>query len=111
MPNEMAHYAADCWDAEIKSSYGWIECVGCADRSAYDLSVHSKRTGQALVATQVLPEPIVTERAVAEYNKKTFGKTFGKDMPLVLEVLNKYDEEQLMKLKGELEAGFVNHAG
>ncbi|CAG8655128.1 3110_t:CDS:2, partial [Scutellospora calospora] len=31
MPNEMAHYACDCWDAEIQSSYGWIECVGCAD--------------------------------------------------------------------------------
>lgn len=105
MPNEMAHYAADCWDAEIQSSYGWIECVGCADRSAYDLSVHSKRTGQALVASQVLAEPIVTERAVAEYNKKTFGKTFGKDMPAILEVLNKYNDEELMKLKGELEAG------
>jgi glycyl-tRNA synthetase len=32
---EMAHYAADCWDAEIKLSYGWIECVGHADRSCY----------------------------------------------------------------------------
>ena len=28
LPNEMAHYAADCWDAEIECSYGWIECVG-----------------------------------------------------------------------------------
>jgi glycyl-tRNA synthetase len=34
MANEMAHYAADCWDAELFTSYGWIECVGCADRSA-----------------------------------------------------------------------------
>ena len=22
---EMAHYASDCWDAEILSSYGWVE--------------------------------------------------------------------------------------
>jgi len=42
MSNEMAHYACDCWDAELLTSYGWIECVGCADRSAYDLSQHSK---------------------------------------------------------------------
>ena len=28
MKNEMAHYACDCWDAEIETSYGWIECVG-----------------------------------------------------------------------------------
>src|SRR5690606_14586648 len=33
MANEMAHYATDCWDAELHTSYGWIECVGCADRS------------------------------------------------------------------------------
>ena len=42
MNNEMAHYACDCWDAEMLTSYGWIECVGCADRSAFDLSQHSK---------------------------------------------------------------------
>jgi glycyl-tRNA synthetase len=28
MANEMAHYAQDCWDTEILTSYGWIECVG-----------------------------------------------------------------------------------
>lgn len=32
MANEMAHYACDCWDAECLTSYGWVECVGCADR-------------------------------------------------------------------------------
>ncbi|VVA40922.1 PREDICTED: glycine--tRNA ligase, partial [Prunus dulcis] len=46
----MAHYAVDCWDAEIESSYGWIECVGIADRSAYDLRAHSEKSGEALVA-------------------------------------------------------------
>lgn len=24
----MAHYAKDCWDAEVETSYGWVECVG-----------------------------------------------------------------------------------
>lgn len=44
--NEMAHYACDCWDAECLTSYGWIECVGCADRSAFDLTQHTKATGK-----------------------------------------------------------------
>ena len=44
--NEMAHYASDCWDAEILTSYGWIEAVGCADRSAFDLKNHAKATGK-----------------------------------------------------------------
>lgn len=43
LANEMAHYATDCWDAEIECSYGWIECVGIADRSDYDLRAHSVR--------------------------------------------------------------------
>ena len=46
MATEMAHYATDCWDAELHTSYGWSEVVGCADRSAYDLTVHMKKTGE-----------------------------------------------------------------
>lgn len=41
LQNEMAHYAQDCWDAEIECSYGWFECVGLADRSAFDLKAHT----------------------------------------------------------------------
>lgn len=26
-----------CWDAKIDSIYGWVECVGLANRSASDL--------------------------------------------------------------------------
>ncbi|KAI3475967.1 hypothetical protein L1887_62525 [Cichorium endivia] len=51
----------DCWDAEIHTSYGWIECVGCADRSAYDLTVHSKRTKKDLVVQKAHKEPKVID--------------------------------------------------
>ena len=79
MANEMAHYAADCWDAELLTSYGWIECVGCADRSAYDLSVHSKKTGAPLCVRETLSEPLKIEEWVAELDKKKFGPKFKKD--------------------------------
>ena len=39
LQHEMAHYAEDCWDFEVECSYGWVECAGLADRSAYDLNV------------------------------------------------------------------------
>jgi glycyl-tRNA synthetase len=58
MSNEMAHYACDCWDAECLTSYGWIECVGCADRSCYDLLQHSKATGVNLHAELTLETPV-----------------------------------------------------
>ncbi|KAG6332178.1 hypothetical protein ID866_6908 [Astraeus odoratus] len=105
MANEMAHYATDCWDAEIENSSGWTECVGCADRAAYDLSVHSARTNHPLVVRQALKEPIVTERDVPEFNKKMLGKTLGRDAGLVQRIVGEMSEEQLAKLKGELAQG------
>ena len=61
LKTEMAHYACDCWDLEIKSSYGWIECAGHADRSAYDLTVHAKATKTDLSAVTLLDKPITIE--------------------------------------------------
>lgn len=55
--DEMAHYAQDCWDAEVETSYGWIEIAGHADRSCYDLSRHGKKTKTELVAARLLPAP------------------------------------------------------
>ena len=53
----MAHYANDCWDGEIETSYGWVECVGLADRSAYDLTAHSKMSKIELTAHEKFAEP------------------------------------------------------
>ncbi|KAI8971877.1 glycyl-tRNA synthetase [Mycotypha africana] len=107
MDNEMAHYACDCWDAEILTSYGWIECVGCADRSAYDLSVHSKRTGEKLVVREQLPEPRTVELWQVEINKKTFGPKFKKDAKTVEEAINSLSEDQYAALAKQLESDGV----
>lgn len=55
--DEMAHYAVDCWDAEIEGSYGWIECVGIAHRGCYDLESHETATGKTLRARREFDEP------------------------------------------------------
>lgn len=102
MANEMAHYAADCWDAEIHTSYGWIECVGCADRSAYDLTVHMKKTGAQLVARVALPEPLVVEKEVASFDKKLMGKTFQKEAGVVQAHVSELSEKDLLALMEEL---------
>ena len=107
MANEMAHYATDCWDAEIENSTGWTECVGCADRAAYDLTVHSVRTGHPLVVRQALKEPIVTEKEVAEFNKKLLGKTFKQAAGVLQQLVEAMDEPALLKLKRELVQGCV----
>lgn len=52
LQNEMAHYATDCWDAEALTSTGWVEIVGCADRSAFDLTHHTLGSGTKLMASR-----------------------------------------------------------
>ena len=101
--NEMAHYACDCWDAEIQSSYGWIECVGCADRSAYDLTKHSERTKERLVAREVLDKPMSVTKMKASLNKKLFGPAFKKDAKDAEASLMALGEEDLKSLKAALD--------
>ncbi|KNZ47687.1 glycine--tRNA ligase [Puccinia sorghi] len=104
MDNEMAHYASDCWDAEIQSSYGWIECVGCADRSAYDLTVHSLRTGTKLVVREPLKEMIEIEKDVPVFDKKLFGPRFRQASKVVEEAVTSFDQDRLACLSKELES-------
>lgn len=98
MQNEMAHYAADCWDCELLNSYGWIECVGCADRSAYDLSVHMKATGYSLQATERLKEPKKVEEWTAQLDKKKSGPKFKKDAGKVQAALDQLTQDMREKL-------------
>lgn len=103
MENEMAHYACDCWDAELLTSYGWIECVGCADRSAYDLSVHAKKTGAPLAVRERLKEPRKYEEWQAIIEKKKFGPVFKKDAKTIENVIDSLSQEMREKLSIDLE--------
>jgi glycyl-tRNA synthetase len=78
LSTEMAHYAECCWDAELFGSYGWIECVGHADRSAYDLKVHTDKSKVELVAQETFDQPRIMEVATIKTNHALLGKTFGK---------------------------------
>lgn len=102
MANEMAHYACDCWDAELLTSSGWVECVGCADRSAYDLTVHAKKTGAPLIVRERLDVPKVVEEWAVELEKKKFGPFFKKDGKTVEAAISALSQEQLEKLAMEL---------
>ncbi|KAF1971846.1 glycyl-tRNA synthetase-like protein [Bimuria novae-zelandiae CBS 107.79] len=103
MANEMAHYAADCWDAELLTSYGWIECVGCADRSAYDLSVHMKKTGAPLVVREPRKEPLRIEEWQCELDKKKFGPKFKKDGKTVEAAIEALSQDLREKLSLDME--------
>ncbi|KAK7389814.1 hypothetical protein VNO78_25108 [Psophocarpus tetragonolobus] len=104
LANEMAHYAADCWDAEIECSYGWIECVGIADRSAYDLRAHSDKSGVPLVAHEKFSEPKEVEKLVITPVKKELGLAFKGNQRMVVEALEAMPEKEALDMKAALES-------
>ncbi|XP_022200284.2 glycine--tRNA ligase [Nilaparvata lugens] len=104
MSNEMAHYACDCWDAECLTSYGWIECVGCADRAAFDLSQHSKATNVRLMAERKLAQPKTISVTEIQPNKAVIGKTFKQKAKAIVDVLSSYSVDEIMSFKKKLEA-------
>lgn len=102
LSNEMAHYAQDCWDAEILTSYGWIECVGNADRACYDLLQHYKATNVKLVAEKKLPQPVDVNVVEAQANMALLGKSFKKEAKKIQTALQQLTSEQVAAMEEEL---------
>eukprot|EP00921_Rhytidocystis_pertsovi_P015618 GHVQ01024833.1.p1 GENE.GHVQ01024833.1~~GHVQ01024833.1.p1 ORF type:complete len:667 (+),score=90.06 GHVQ01024833.1:86-2086(+) len=102
LSTEMAHYAKDCWDAEIRCSYGWIEVVGHADRSAFDLSHHSKESKVDLMASFRYDKPKTVEFAQYIPDKKEMGKQFKKAQADVHAAITEMTDEQKMQLDATL---------
>uniref|UniRef100_A0A8R1HPL1 Glycine--tRNA ligase n=1 Tax=Caenorhabditis japonica TaxID=281687 RepID=A0A8R1HPL1_CAEJA len=102
LSNEMAHYAQDCWDAEILTSYGWIECVGNADRACYDLQQHFKATNVKLVAEKKLPQPVDVDIVEAQPNMALLGKSYKKDSRRIQAALQQLSSEDVTALEAEL---------
>eukprot|EP00825_Cyclidium_porcatum_P034741 TRINITY_DN3647_c0_g3_i1.p2 TRINITY_DN3647_c0_g3~~TRINITY_DN3647_c0_g3_i1.p2 ORF type:complete len:426 (-),score=80.65 TRINITY_DN3647_c0_g3_i1:344-1621(-) len=100
---EMAHYACDCWDAEIETSLGWVESVGIANRSAFDLKQHSQATGKELVAARPLKVPKEITIINIEYDRKTIGMTFKKDQQIITKYLSQMDEQEKTELVAHFE--------
>ena len=74
--DEMAHYAADCWDAEALLSYGWTEIVGIADRGCWDLSRHAQFSGEDLSHFKKFDEPREVEVEKIQPNSKALGPVY-----------------------------------
>ena len=104
-PKEMAHYASDCWDAEIETSYGWIEVAGHADRTCFDLSHHTEVSGVDLVASRPLKEPKLIKGIKVIPNKAVIFKNFTdkEKAKKLCDKLSKLSDEEKNNLMNEYE--------
>ena len=92
--DEMAHYAADCWDAEVLLSYGWTEIVGIADRGCWDLSRHAQFSGQDMTHFKKFDVPKEVEMDKVKAKNKALGPRFkgqAKDVAAAIEALSPSD--------------------
>ncbi|MFP4654996.1 MAG: glycine--tRNA ligase [Methanohalobium sp.] len=96
--DEMAHYAVDCWDAEIESDrFGWIETVGIADRTNYDLKAHTDASGTELSIYREYEEPETVNQLVVKPDMSKLGPAFKGKAKAVAEELKKMPPGELEK--------------
>jgi len=97
--DELAHYATECWDAELYSErFGWVECVGIADRSAYDLNAHIISSGVDMYALRPFDEPreITLKKVVPKMN--ILGPRFSGKAGKIKEQLEQMDTATVKKI-------------
>ncbi len=94
--DEMAHYAADCWDAEVPlDRLGWRELVGVADRTDYDLKAHTTVSKVNLSVFVNYDQPKKRKKTVVKPDFKALGPMFKSKAKAVGEALRALAPEQL----------------
>ncbi len=98
LPSEMAHYAIDCWDVEVETDrYGWIEIIGIADRTDFDLKSHSEHSKEDLRVFIEYDEPKTVRKLAVKPDMKKFGPIFKGDSPKIIKALEDVEASHVEK--------------
>lgn len=98
----------DCWDCELLTSYGWIECVGIADRACYDLSAHSGKSGVDLTAFETFAQPKDVQYLDRSLNKAALAKNFRANVPKIIAYFEKLSDKECQDFQAKLDSqGYV----
>jgi len=92
LPGELAHYAADCWDAETEVDGDWIEATGFATRADYDLENHAEHSGEDYTVFTQYDEPVTVERPTVDPDMSVLGPEFGSAAGAVADALQSLAE-------------------
>ncbi len=108
LPGELAHYAADCWDAEAELAGDWVEVTGFATRGSYDLDKHAEHSGEEFSVFKQYDEPITVERPTVDPEMSYLGPEFGDAAGEIVAALESLAERDPDAFDGEtvtVEAG------
>jgi len=105
--DELAHYAQECWDAELYSErFGWVECVGIADRSAYDINAHIEASKTDMYALRRYDTPRLVKHKKIKPKMNVLGPQFKGNagaIQILLEEMDTIEEHQdlTIEFRGE----------
>ncbi|BAI60220.1 glycyl-tRNA synthetase [Methanocella paludicola SANAE] len=98
MRTERAHYATDCWDAEVLlERFGWVEIVGIADRTNYDLTAHQKRSEVDMSVFVPFEKPMKVTRTIVTPDMKVIGPKYKGKAGKIMAALKAMKQEELSK--------------
>ena len=107
--DELAHYAQECWDAELFSKrFGWIECVGIADRSAYDLSAHIKASNTDMYALRRFEKPKEVKKQIVEPNMAVLGPRYKNKAGKIKQALENMTPSELKNPMVKVDEEIIN---
>jgi len=86
-PKELSHYSKMTVDIEYEFPFGWGELMGLAHRGTYDLTQHSKFSGEELSYF----DPETNEKFVPE----VIEPSFGLDRSVLTFLIDAYDEDEI----------------
>jgi glycyl-tRNA synthetase len=84
---ELSHYSKMTVDIEYEFPFGWGELMGLAHRGTYDLTQHTKYSGEELNYF----DPETNEKYVPE----VIEPSFGLDRSVLTFLINAYDEDEV----------------
>ena len=93
--DELAHYSRATTDIEYLFPWGWGEISGIADRADFDLTAHSKSSGESLTYFDDESGEHVTPHVIEP--------TFGVDRSVLTFLVDAYTEEEAPTASGKME--------
>ncbi len=109
LKTEMAHYAADCWDAEVCTDrFGWVEVVGIADRTDYDLKAHESQSGVELKSFTPFDSPKFYRKKIVVPDMAKIGPDFKGRAGQIVERLKGLGEDEIAAFDEE---GYIEFDG
>ncbi len=84
-PDELAHYAKDCYDIEYRFPWGWAELEGIANRTDFDLRRHAEASQEDLT--------YFDDETHERYYPYVIEPSGGVDRAALAFLLDAYDEE------------------